>query len=217
MPRINTRVLCFEDISMVRQPIIDTPVGRMSPRQLAGMGSFALLAWAIFQGLGFLDIVARLVPAIVVFFVGVVFFTWPIKTVPPEKVLLLMLGIGKKRAGAKRAVERRVKQEAGGRRIATPPAAPTIKVVRAQAVVGEPFKVVGVLRDPRTGRPLANHGFEVLVDGVLQYKSVTDEQGGFEVVYMPQSVGVIRIVVRPEGVVGAEQGIEVTVAGSRRG
>lgn len=209
MPRINLRTLWFEDISFARQGMIDTPFGRMSARQLAGLGFFALLAWIAFQALSFVgDLVFQLIPAGLVFVAGAILFTWPVKTVPPERIILLALGIGRKplkKAPVKRKAERKapVPREA----------APTARVSKAQATVGEPFKIVGVLRDPRLGKPLANCGFEVFADGVSQYKGSTDEQGGFEVVYVPQYAGVLNIEVRPEGVVGAEQKVEVTVRG----
>ncbi|MEM2550195.1 MAG: hypothetical protein QW689_07265 [Nitrososphaerota archaeon] len=213
MPRINLRTLWFEDISFARQGMIDTPFGRMSARQLAGLGFFALLAWIAFQALSFVgDLVFQLIPAGLVFLAGAILFTWPVKTVPPERIILLALGIGRrplKKAPAKSKAERVAEKGAPVPR----EAAPTARVSKAQATVGEPFKIVGVLRDPRLGKPLANCGFEVFADGVFQYKGSTDEQGGFEVVYVPQYAGVLNIEVRPEGVVGAEQKVEVTVRG----
>lgn len=210
MPRINLRTLWFEDINFARQGMIDTPFGRISARQLAGLGLFALLAWMTFQALSFVgDLTLQLIPAGLVFLVGVVMFTWPVKTVPPERFFLLALGIGKKRlkkgAPVKRKTDKtRIRREA----------ASATRVSKAQATVGEPFKIVGILKDPRLGTPLANYSFEVFADGVSQYRGVTDEQGGFEVVYVPQYAGVLRIEVKPEGVVGAEQSIEVTVSGA---
>lgn len=211
MPRINLRTLWFEDIGMARQPLIDTPLGRVSFRQLAGLGLFALLAWIVYQALGFIgDMVFQLIPAGLVFLAGAVIFTWPVKTVPPERMILLALGLGKKpvKKGGKR-----VKVKGVAKKGAPPEAPAAIKVIKAQATVGEPFKVVGVLRDPKFGKPLAKCNFEVFVDGVSKYKSATDEQGYFEAVYVPEYAGVVKIVVKPEGVVGAEQSIEVTVGG----
>lgn len=212
MPRINLRTLWFEDIGFARQGMIDTPFGRVSARQLGGIGFFALLAWIVFQALGFVgDLVLRLAPAGLILLAGVVIFTWPVKTVPPERMILLALGIGRKRL-KKTAVKRKAEKKAPASR-----ASPAAKVSKAQATVGEPFKIVGVLREPRLGKPLANCNFEVFVDGAPQYKGVTDEQGCFEVVYIPQYAGVLNIEVRPEGVVGAEQRVEVTVRGPAEG
>ena len=210
MPRINLRTLWFEDISFARQGMIDTPFGRVSARQLAGLGVFALFAWMTFQALGFIgDLALRLIPAGLVFIAGAIIFTWPVKTVPPERIILLALGIGRKH---EKKVPVKRKAEKG---VPVPrEAKPAVRVSRAQATVGEPFKIAGVLVDPKLGKPLAHRSFEVFVDGVFQYKAATDEQGGFEVVYIPQYAGVLRVEVRPEGVVGAEQSVEVTVRGA---
>lgn len=212
MPRINLRTLWFEDIGFVNQPTIDTPFGRLSMRQLVGIGLFALIAWITFQALGFVgDIVLRVIPAAAIMVLGVVIFTWRVKTVPPERTILLAMGIGRKHV--KRSAAKAAKPKKGGK-APVPAPAPAARIVKAQATVGEPCKIAGILRDPRLGRPLSNRSFEVFADGAPLYKGVTDEQGGFEVVYVPQHAGSVRIEVRPEGVVGAEQSIEITVRGA---
>ncbi len=214
MPRINLRTLWFEDVGLMNQPLIDTPFGRLTTRQAAGMGLFALLAWMTFSALGFVgDIFLRALMAFLVFMAGAVIFMWRVKTVPPERTILLALGIGKRRKGPLRPA----KAPRKGEEKAVVRAPVAVKVSKAQATVGEPFKVVGVLRDPSLGTPLANRSFDVFVDGQLRFKGVTDEDGAFEVVYVPENVGVLRIEVRPEGYVGAGQSIEVTVSGQTMG
>jgi hypothetical protein len=213
LPRVNTRTLWFEDISLVNQGIIDTPMGRITARQAAGMGFFALLAWLMFSALSFVgDIFFRALLAVVVFVFGALIFMWRVKTVPPERTLLLALGLGKKARVRAAADGKRVrKAEKPGKAKAAKAEAP--RVMKAQAEVGEPFKVVGVLRDPQFGRPLPSRNYEVLVDGVPRFKGSTDEQGGFEAVYIPEAPGVVNIEVRPEGYVGAGARVEVTVRG----
>jgi hypothetical protein len=214
MPRVNLRTLWFEDIGLVNQPLIDTPFGRLTARQAVGIGFFALLAWLTFSALGFVgDLALRAVPAVLIFAAGAVVFSWRVKTVPPEKILILALGLGKKRG---KPAKQKAAREKGAEKIA-PKAPATVKVTKAQATVGEPFKVVGVLREPSLGTPLANRNFDVIVDGALRYKGTTDEQGGFEVVYIPENVGSVRIEVKPEGYAGVSQSIEVTVRGQAVG
>ena len=213
MPRVNLRTLWFEDIGLVNQPLIDTPFGRLTVRQAAGIGFFALLAWLTFSALGFVgDLALRAVPAVLIFAAGAVVFSWRVKTVPPEKILILAL----RRKRGRKPAKQKAAREKGAEKVA-PKAPVTVKVTKAQATVGEPFKVVGVLREPSSGTPLANRNFDVIVDGVLRYKGATDEQGGFEVVYIPESVGLVRIEVRPEGYAGVSQSIEVTVRGQAVG
>jgi hypothetical protein len=213
MPRVNLRTLWFEDIGLVNQPLIDTPFGRLTVRQAAGIGFFALLAWLTFSALGFVgDLALRAVPAVLIFAAGAVVFSWRVKTVPPEKILILAL----RRKRGRKPAKQKAAREKGAEKVA-PKAPVTVKVTKAQATVGEPFKVVGVLREPSSGTPLANRNFDVIVDGVLRYKGATDEQGGFEVVYIPESVGLVRIEVRPEGYAGVSQSIEVAVRGQAVG
>ena len=212
LPRINLRTLWFEDIGFANQPTIDTPFGRLSVRQLAGLGFFALLAWIVFQAFSFLgDVLKQIIPAGAVFLAGAIIFTWRVKTVPPERIILLALGLGKKRRRKSKKPKEERPEAGKAPALRTAPAA---RVMKAQATVSEPFKIVGVLRDPRLGKPLPHRNFEVFADGVSLYKGLTDEQGGFEVVYIPQYPGVVRIEVRPDGIVGAEQGVEVTVRGA---
>jgi hypothetical protein len=189
-------------------------MGRLSLRQAVGVGLFALLAWLSFMAFSFVeDLFFRAVPSVLIFAFGALIFFWRVKTVPPERILLLALGIGKKTRLPKKAV----KAEKGAKAVKAKAEVAPLRVQKAQAVVGEPFKVVGVLRDPQFGKPLSNRNFEVLVDGTQLYRGTTDEQGGFEAIYIPEFPGVVRVEVRPEGYVGAAQAVEVTVRGQPGG
>jgi hypothetical protein len=196
----------------MNQGILDTPVGRLSIRQAVGLAVFALLAWITFQAFAFFDVICRVAAAGGIFIFGAVIFMWRVKTVPPERILLLALGIGRRFPRHKVAVKERVK---AGKAVAVAPEAPAVtRVSKAQATVGEPVKIVGVLRDPHSGMPLSSRSFDITVDGQPFHKGATDEQGGFEVVYVPERVGVVRIEVKPEGYAGQGQSIEVTARGS---
>lgn len=217
MPRVNTRTLWFEDIKFTRQGVIDTPFGRLSVRQAAGIGFFALLAWLTSQALAFVqDIFFKAIPAVLIFIAGAVIFSWRIKTVPVERQLLLAFSIGK-RMRTPRAAKKKTKAKAG-KGVPPPVEVPLLvlkpaKVQKAQATVGEPFKITGILRDAKFGKPLPNCNFDVLVDGSQLYKGATDRDGGFEAVYIPENPGVVRVEVRPEGYAGHGVVVEVTVRG----
>lgn len=202
MPRINNRVLWFDDIRFFNEGMLDTPFGRISFRQLIILSAFALPAWLVFA-CSAADMAVRVAAAGAIMVAGVVMASWRIKTVPIERSILLALGVGRKMP------ERRV---AGGRgkmkkRVA---GAPPVKSSRIHAVVGEAVKIVGVLRDPQTGAPLANRQFSVIVDGRLRYRDFSDESGMFEVVYLPEQPGIVRVEVAPEGYAFSEK-IEITV------
>jgi len=207
LPKINTSVLWFDDIKLVNEGIFDTPFGRISVRQLIILGFFGLIAWFVFSAVhpttG--DIVVSGLSAGAIMAAGAIVASWRIKTVPIEKSILLALGIGKKRLKKKRAAPaKRAKP-------IEPPKPTPVKTSKMHGVVGEPMKIVGVLRDPQTGIALAQRGFSVIVDGRLRYRDVTDEQGAFEVVYLPEHPGLVRIEVQPDGVAAAEK-IELTIA-----
>jgi hypothetical protein len=204
LPKINTSVLWFDDIKLINEGIFDTPLGRLSIRQTLILGFFGLLSWLTLSAVNPIvgDIAVSGILAGAVMIAGVVLASWRIKTVPIERSILLALGVGR-RSPAKRG-------RAAPERKASEPA-PPVKSSKMHGIVGEPVKIVGVLRDPQTGAALAQRGFSVIVDGRLRYKDVTDEQGAFEVVYLPEHPGLVRIEVQPDGVAASEK-IELTIA-----
>lgn len=198
MPRINNRVLCFDDIRFFNEGMLDTPFGRISFRQLMILGAFTPPAWLMFTCLAG-GMAVKIAASGVIMVAGVVMASWRIKTVSIERLILLALGVGR-RMPKRRAAEGEKK----------PIGAPPVKSSRIHAVVGEAVKIVGVLRDPQTGAPLANRQFSIIVDGRLRYKGFSDESGMFEVVYLPEHPGIVRVEVAPEGYAFSEK-IEVTV------
>ena len=209
MPRINNSVLWFDDIKFVNEGILDTPFGRISVRQLVILGVFALPAWLVFASLEGADIFLRALSAALILIFGVIMAAWRVKTVPPERTLALMLGIGRRKPGRKA-----VRRQAQRKRAPEVRAEPPVKTPSIHAVVGEAVKITGILRDPQTGVPLANRQFSVIVDGRLRYRDVCDETGAFEVVFFPEQPGVSRIEVAPDGYAFSEK-IEVIVGAAR--
>jgi len=199
--------LWFDDIRFLNEGIFDTPFGRVSVRQLLILGFFGLIAWLAFSTVHPVvgDIVVSGISAGAVMMAGAVLASWRVKTVPIERSILLALGIGRKRPRRRRAAS--AKKKAAERAKPAPP----VKSSKMHGVVGEPMKIVGVLRDPQTGLALAQRGFSVIVDGKLRYRDVADEQGAFEVVYLPEYPGLVRIEIQPDGVAAAEK-IELTIA-----
>lgn len=207
MPRINNNVLWFDDIKFFNEGMLDTPFGRISFRQLIILGIFGLPAWIAFSSLGGADIIMRAAIAGLIFIFGVAIAAWRVKTVPPERTLALMLGIGRRQP--KRRTERKPAQKKAARQ-----AAPPVKTSKIHAVVGEAVKITGVLRDPQTGIPLARRQYSVIIDGRLRYRDECDETGAFEVVYLPEHPGIVKIDVVPDGYAFSEK-IEITVGAAR--
>ena len=208
LPKINTSVLWFDDIKFVNEGIFDTPFGRISIRQALILGLFGLIAWLIFTNVQPMvgDIAISGISAVAVMIVGVIIASWRIKTVPIERSILLALGIGRKKPRRKKPAPAKKKAKPAEPEKPTP-----VKVSKMHGAVGEPMKIVGVLRDPQTGAALAQRGFSVIVDGRLRYRDAADEQGAFEVVYLPEHPGLVRIEIQPEGVAATEK-IELTIA-----
>lgn len=199
------QTLWFEDVGLFHEPILDTPLGRLTLRQTFTMLIFALLSYA--ATLPFTDIIFKAVAGASVFILGSAIFTHKVKTVPPERCILLALGIG--RLSPKRPIKTVGKRGHGrkwGSIVETPT---TIKAMRLSTELDAPIKVIGVLRDPATGELLPGRGFEFIVDGVRHSSGVTDEQGFFTVFFAPPRFGVYRVEVKPEGFAGASQKFEI--------
>lgn len=203
------QTLWFEDVGLLHEPVLDTPVGRLSLRQTFALLIFAVLAYAV--TLFFTDIVSKAVVGGAVFVLGAAIFTHRVKTVPPERYILLALGVGRSKPG--KPVE---KLRRGGKRDRIVEPSTTVKSMRLSTELDTPVKIVGVLRDPSTGELLAGRGFEFIVDGVRHSSGVTDDQGFFTVFFVPPRFGVYRVEVKPEGFAAASQMFEIHAEPKRR-
>jgi len=205
MPRVVQQTLWFEDVSIVHQPVIDTPLGRLSLRQMAGLGLSALLGYL--ASLLLADLIFKVAAGAIAFLPGAIIVMQPVRTVAPERYLLLMFGLGVLKP--RRAKPGRAGKGKGG--VKAEPVKGEVKVMRVSATLEAPIKIVGVLRDPSTGELLAERGFDFLVDGEYHSSGVTDEEGFFTVFFAPKRYGVYRVEVRPEGYAGSAQEFEVHV------
>ena len=190
MPRI-IRLLWFEDISLPNEPFLDTPFGRLSPRQVLIILLFAIPAWLVASNPPpFIeDPVAGWVAGGLVFMAGVMLAFKKVKTVPPEKLLLATLrppvGLGRKPSRRLKRIEVYVDIESPS-----------------------PVRLVGVLRDS-TGRPMRGISFTVKIDGREAGGGVTDEEGFYSIQLVPEEVRPYRVVVEVDGEVVDEVEVEV--------
>lgn len=206
MPRINRNVIWFDDVKIINEGVFDTPFGRVSFRQMAYLGLFGFAAWCAFSALKDVDMIFSAAAAAgLIFIIGVIFASWRIKTVPIERSILLAMGIGRKHPKRKKPPK-----PTKATRVPKPPPPVPVKTSKMMATVGEPIKIVGILREPATGIVLAHRGFSVIIDGRSHYKGATDEQGSFEVVYLPEQPGLVKIEVKPDGYTFSET-IDLTV------
>jgi hypothetical protein len=183
--------------------MLDTPLGKFSIRQTVILLALALASYML--TLPFPDLLQKLIVAGAAFVVGASFFLRRIKTISPERHLLLVLGIG-------RPLKRRKPvKEKGGKRAKRAEEEKRPKSMVVSAALETPVKLVGVLRDPVHGSLLPNRSFEVYVGDKLHSKGVTDEQGFFNIFFVPDRYGEFTLEVRPEGIVGASEKIVVNV------
>jgi len=195
------RILWFEDVGYLNEPVIDTPAGKFSLRQTVAFLVFGALSY--FASLLFRDLMLKLIIGGAIFLFSVVVFTRRVKTVPPERHLLLLLGVGRQKIKSKAKTGRRKEK-----------AAEPSKPSREMAVSGElgsPIKLIGILRDPSSGRLLSGREFEVRVDGEPYLSDVTDEQGFFQIFFVPERFGVFKVEVFPKGYADTVQELRVNV------
>ena len=200
-----TQTLWFEDVGLLHEPILDTPVGRLTLRQTFALLTFAVLAYAV--TLPFTDVVFKIAAGGTVFTLGAVVFMHRVKTVKAERCILLALGVGRlEPKNSRKPAEKRGRIGTYEDIVETPT---TFNAMRISTELEAPVKVMGVLRDPATGDLIPGRGFEFIVDGERYSSGVTDEQGFFTVFFAPPHFGVYRVEIKPEGFAGPSQTFEI--------
>ncbi|MCW4008799.1 MAG: hypothetical protein NWF09_08965 [Candidatus Bathyarchaeota archaeon] len=183
--------LWFEDVGFLNEPFLDTPFGKYSVRQMIILLSIAGISFA--STLFFDDLLLKLVIAGSVFVVGAAFFMRRVKTLTPEKHLMLILGFG--RAIPKTALKKQTKKAA------VKPQTVTAKSMTVTSELETPVKIVGVVQSPSTGKKIVNNHFDVYVDGKYYSSGITDEMGFFELFLSPDHYGTYNIEIKPKDTV----------------
>lgn len=201
MPR-EVRVLAVEDRSWWMQPLFSFPfIGDLSVRQLLIVMLFIVpvIALSIIADLGFMESLTFL---LVMFFVGLGIAKKPVKSVLPEKQLLVFLTRKYKPIRSAKVAERR--------HVAEVPE--TVEVVARDSSRIPTVKIVGVLRDP-FGYPLVNQELEVHVNGRLYTRVRTGSSGEYAVYYTPDGPGLYEVEIRLGGRTVLRKRIRVGVRG----
>ena len=195
---------------------MDTPLGKLTFRQIAILLVFGILAYGVARTQPPGDLTAMVMAGGVAFLPGVFLAFRRVKTVTPETHLaMLLFGFG--RVGSRPG---RVK--ARGKRVLPvgepePLEAPRRVEVEVGGLTAErPVVISGLLRDPRTGELLPFRGFTVYVDGHRYQDGFTDERGGFTVYFTPRRLGVHQVELVPEGFKGEPFRFQVEVKLSGR-
>jgi len=187
MPAVR-RALWFEDIGLLNEPIFDTPAGRISFRQFIILGFFTIISYITFIAMP-LDNMGRLIAAGGVFIAGLSIAMQRVRTIPPEKYLLLILVPRRKEKIVRKSV---------GVGVLSPVMEKSVDVIVKNITDIEPLKIIGVLRDA-DGKPLVNRRFIAYVEGEEIGAGVTDDEGFFMIYFKPKAYGEYRIDLVPEG------------------
>jgi hypothetical protein len=213
MPEV-IRSLWFEEISFIHEKFFDTPIGKLTVRQVAIVFVFGISAWAAFNSVG--DDMLKVAVTSLLVILGLAFAFQRIKTLTPEQSMMFALFAKRIDTGSARKKEKN--------------AAPPFSNLSAGAGQGgtEIFdisvldagdnihdaqmqKLVVLVRDPTTGSPLPNKGCEILVDGKSAGKRLTDEEGFLTIPFVPEKPGINTIEVKPEGYAAIVKSITVDV------
>ncbi|HDH44909.1 MAG TPA: hypothetical protein ENG66_05920 [Thermococcus sp.] len=191
MPRI-IRVLCFEEVGFLNEPILNTPIGKFSIRQMIVILGFAGLAAIAFMSIP--DQLFAIVIAGSIFVGGFAIFGRKVKTISPEYTLYLILF--KRGLPKPKPVKPRPPTQPGlpipEKELSKPQ-----NVVHISSFLDSPVRIVGLLRDPQTGEPFVNRPFDVFLGGERIFSGVTDENGFFTIFFMPPSYGSFELEIKP--------------------
>lgn len=206
MPRI-IRALWFEEVGLLNEPLLDTPLGKLSLRQTFVIIFFAGIAWL--ASLLVQDVTLKVGIGGAIFISGVAIFAHRIKTLPPEKILWYALfGAGKVKKAKKPSLK-------PSKEFVAEEPLEIEKKVSIASTLDTPVKLVGVLRDPGTGQIFGSTPFEVFIDEEPVFSGITDEQGFFTIFFTPATYGVIEIKIKPAKYAGAPQIMKVQVLPKR--
>jgi len=188
------QTLWFSDAGLGNIKLFDTPVGKLSIRQVVIVLLFAGAGWL--SSLLFEDIIYKLAVGGTVFCVGFILAIQKVKVITPERALLLALGFGRMRPSKKKGKTEYIEKmgKEGKKKEKVP-----VRQVKIQADLESPVKVVGILRDPATGKVLPEKPYEVIVRGEVVSSGISDEQGFFTAFFTPNMFGAYFVEIRPEG------------------
>lgn len=206
---------------MFHEPLMDTPVGKLTLRQIAILVIFGVLAYGVARTQPPSDPMSMVMAGGLTFLPGLFLAFKKVKTISPEAHLAMLLfgfgrGFGPRPGTAKRG--RRIK----GKTLVPVEESQPIQVpqhveVEVGAAGGEkPVVISGLLRNPRTGEVMPATPFTVYVDGRRYQDGFTDEHGTFTIYFTPQHLGVHTVELLPEGYAGEPFRLEVDVKLSGR-
>jgi hypothetical protein len=211
MPEV-IRSLWFEEISFIHEKFFDTPIGKLTVRQVAIVFVFGISAWAAYNSVG--DDMLKVAITSLLVILGLAFAFQRIKTLTPEQSMMFALFAKRIDVGSAR------KKESAVPPFSTPSASTgqggtetfDISMLDAGGDIhdAQMQKLVVLVRDPQTGTALPNRGCEILVEGKSIGRRLTDEEGFLTIPLVPKP-GINTIEVKPEGYAAIVKNITVDI------
>lgn len=202
MPEV-IRSLWFEEISFIHEKFFDTPIGKLTVRQVAIVFVFGISAWAAFNSVG--DDVLKVAITSLLVILGLAFAFQRIKTLTPEQSMMFALfaprtgrgGTGRPKKNTKTSIST-LPVNAGQQQEGSETFDISMRDAGDDVHDTQMQKLVVLVRDPQTGTPLPNRGCEILVEGKSIGRRLTDEEGFLTIPLVPKP-GINTIEVKPEG------------------
>ena len=213
MPEV-IRSLWFEEISFIHEKFFDTPVGKLTVRQVAIVFVFGISAWAAFNSIG--DDMLKVAVTSLLVILGLAFAFQRIKTLTPEQSMVFALFAPKTGTAGTGRTKKNAKMPLSALPVNTgqQQASETFDISVLDAgdntQDGQIQKLVVLVRDPQTGNPLPNRGCEILVDSESIGRRLTDEEGFLTIPFVPKQ-GINTIEVKPEGYAAIVKNVTVDV------
>jgi hypothetical protein len=213
MPEV-IRSLWFEEIGFIHEKFFDTPIGKLTVRQVAIVFVFGISAWAAFNSIG--DDMLKVAVTSLLVILGLAFAFQRIKTLTPEQSMMFALFAPRTGTGGTRRTKKNTKMPfsalpvSAGRQEGSETFDISMLDAGDDVHDAQMQKLVVLVRDPKTGSPLPNRGCEILVESKSIGRRLTDEEGFLTIPLVPKP-GINTIEVKPEGYAAIVKNVTVDV------
>lgn len=204
MPKV-VQTLWFDSLSPLQQSFIETPLGSLTPRQIIMIGFGSLLSYSfyvqILQKLSFIDQYVRIGLAATPFILSMIIALKKVKTIPPESYLYYF---GRKLREWKPSnnppqksleVHREIPREVAH---VLSQIIPPIRAISTRLNPLGEVEVIGVLRNPKTGKPMPNTRLYAFIGNNI-FSTFSDENGNYKVRFHPKTLGSYHMIIAAQG------------------
>ncbi|MCS7098205.1 MAG: hypothetical protein NZ922_04435 [Candidatus Methanomethyliaceae archaeon] len=201
------QTLWFDSLSPLQQPLIETPLGLLTPRQIIMAGVGALFSYLFYvqllQRFPSIDQYMRIGLATIPFILSITITLRRVKTIPPENYLFYLIFRRRLRRW-KHSNSQFSSQELRWKHIPkeigqvlsqlTPP----VRAISVKPNALGRVELIGTLRNPKTGRPMPNTKLYAFI-GNRVFSSSSDENGNYIISFHPKAPGSYHMIVAVQG------------------